>query len=611
MINEIYEFGGFKLDLREKRLSKNGQAIELKPKIFDVLAVLVERNGELVSHEELMELVWADTYVDESNLRYCIHNLRKALGNGFITTIPKRGYRLNADVVRANRQPIASPQPAVEHRDPIETGSGFSLLSTLSQRKALIGILLLIAAGALLLVVSWYYNSKPDAAFGVERLAVLPFTPIGEKETDTQAGLTDALITNLSKIKQFKVLPLNSVRKFVGRDFDALSAASELGSDAVLSGTYRFDDEHIRVTATLARTQDGEVLWTDTFTTDKKTGPAEIENSIALRLSRLISLKVDDFVEGNSLKGKALNPEAVEDYLSARKFWKVSELTRRAEIIGLYEKAVSLEPRWALAHSGFAEAMVSRDSTKTDWPRAEQLALKAIELDASLSAPHSVLGMIYSERDWNWSEAEKQFKQAIALDPDYAPNRLRYSTFLRLHRRFAEARAEIDRALELEPFAPLYYGSQCELYRFDKKPTEALASCRQARDLEPVYWRTTKALHWLYIENKMYDDLGRSLAGKIPPEILRAIAEDHDLRPYWEFTLSDFQKRHQTDPRPISLAKTYVMLGDTANALTYIEQALQGDHEQDLPIMNADPTYDPIRGEPRFVAVMQKIGMQN
>ena len=619
MNKKIYEFDLFLLDLEQKRLQRSGQAVSLQPKVFDLLVFLVEKRGELVSRDDLMQAVWADTFVEESNLRFCIHALRKALGKNadgkdYIETIPKRGYRFTAETSEKSSEIVPDKTAEAEILEETPTPK-LVQKNSFAKRHWLIGISAFSLICLLILAFVWQKSNLQTTknALGFNSLAVLPFSAISENGGDLQIGLADAMITNLSKIKHLKVLPIASVRKFAGQNFDALATGRELKADAVLSGSYRFDGENVRITANLLRVSDNATLWTETFTAQQKSG-LELENALALRTSRLLWLKIAEAEDEQNFAGQNINAEAVQNYLAARRIGRTGELFRRTEMLGHFQKAIALEPNWALAQVGFGEALLSSDQLSTEWTSAEQAANKSIELDALLAPPHTILGDVFQWRDWNWDKAEDEFKKSLSLDPNYAPTHHKYSEFLRIERRFAEAEEEIKKALELEPFSPLYYASLCEVYYFDRKFDQALNACRYSQQIEPNFWRADKLLFWIYVQKKMFAELGELVLGKLSVDekakhpLTKAIAEN-DLRSYWQSSIERDLARYKDAPRPMTLAMTYLQLGEKEKALDYLEQALE-QRFQWLPRANVDSVFDPIRGEKRFAEIIRKVGLQ-
>lgn len=619
MNKKTYEFGEFSLDLSEKLLLKTGQTVSLQPKVFDLLVCFVERQGELVTRDELMKAVWKDTFVEETNLRFCIHSLRKALGKNsegkdYIETLPKRGYRFLAETSPKTVEPDQEKNQIIEEIKTEEISIPPKIEREWNSQNKIIAALAVILSFSGIVFGVWQIFLKqktPQNITEFQALAVLPFEAVGENQNDLQIGLADALITNLGKLKQLKVLPLASVRKFSGQNFNATDAGKEIGADAVLSGTYRFDGENVRVTLNLSRVADGETLWTETFAANRKNN-LDLENSVALRTARLLSLKIADIEDENSLKGVNRNAEAVQNYLSARKIWRTGELNRRKEMIGLFEKTIELEPNWALAYASFAEALVASDQFEVDWEKAEQNAKKALELDDVLASPHIVLGEKYKWREWNWEAAENEYKRAIVLEPENTSARQKYSNLLRYQRRFAEAETQIAEAVKIEPFSPLFRCSYCELYYFDDKSDKALTECNFARQIEPDFWWTPKLLYWIYVKRKMYPEIDEMILGKLSPAekaahpLTKAIAEN-DLRPFFQQRIDELSKREVVNS--FMLAMHYLLIDDREKAIENLEISLK-ERNRALPSANCEPIFAAVRNDKRFVEIMKKVGVQ-
>ena len=622
MNKKTYEFGDFTLDPEQKRLLREGQSVPLQPKVFDMLTAFVEKQGQLISREELMKAVWADTYVEETNLRFCIHALRKALGEGYVETIPKRGYRFVAEVREKSPEPLPESLPELIAED--ETSKDEILKSNVPPEIGktqntkpiwLVGISIVSIVCLLILAVAWQKNKTepPPNALGVNTLAVLPFASVGETDAALQMGLADAMITNLSLIKQLKILPVGAVRKYAGQNFDSLQTGRELNADAVLEGSYRYENEDVRVTARLLRVSNGETLWTETFTANKLSN-LQVENLISLRTARLLWLKFAQTENENALSSVKVNPEAKENYLAGRRIWQSQELKRREEMMRLFQKAIELAPDWSLAYSGLAEAALNEDTFSTDWKTAEQSARRAVELDDANAQAHTALGQIYHRRDWDWVSAKKSFKKALESNPNYAHAHHEYASLLMIQRRFVEAEAEMKRAVEAEPFSPFYHASLCELYSFDHRFEEGLKQCEYAGNIEPEFWRTRKQLFWIYAQKQMYSEMSAMTLGKLSENerakspLTKAIAEN-DLRPFWQSLIDERLKPKTGASNSLALSIFYLQIGEKERALDYLEQSFN-ERETLLPTANADSVFDSIRNEERFKNVMRKIGLQ-
>ncbi len=615
---KTYEFGEFRLDLDGKRLLRLGQRVSLQPKVFDMLVFFVRNHGALVSRDELMNAVWKDTFVEESNLRFCIHALRKALGKNadgkdFVETVPKRGYRFTAEVSEKSDENLSEnitvPADSAE-KPPIVVKKKQS-----AKRFWLIGISAFSIIFLLVLAFAWRKTETSSQANSpqINSLAVLPFLPINENEGNLQTGLTDALITNLSKVKNLKVLPLAAVQKYSGRNFDALTAGRELRAERILEGSYRFDGENVRVTAKVLRVANGETLWTEIFTAKRK-GNLELEQAIALRAARLFSQKFAPDEDEIMLQNKNLPPEAVENYLAGRRIWQTRALRRHEEMIKHFEKTIALAPDWTFGFSGLAEALLNDDSYSTGWEPIEQATRRALELDASNAQAHTAQAQIYFFKYWDWENAEKSFKKALELNPNYAHAHNQYGVLLSIERRFVEAEAEIKKAIEAEPFSPFYNASLCELYYFDRRFDEALSACYYAENLEPDFWRVRKNLFQIYTQKKMFPEMSEMVFRKLSDaeksaHPLTAAIAANDLRPFWQSLIKESLGSKNSARNSFSLANSYAQIGEKEKALTYLEMAFE-QHDDYLPSVNADPSFDPVRNEKRFIELMSKMRLR-
>ena len=614
---KTYQFGEFRLDLDGKRLLRHGQTVSLQPKVYDMLVFFVENHGALISRDDLMKAVWKDTFVEESNLRFCIHALRKALGKtadgkDFIETIPKRGYRFTAEVGETSAENNTEKFAAelAGKTMPPETAAK----PQFGKRYWLIGISVFSILCLLVLAVAWRESNLQSQKNSTEtkQLAVLPFEALNDIDGDFQIGLTDAMIMNLSKIKSLKVLPIASVSQYAGQKFDALTVGKELRADSVLSGSYRSDDANIYVTLYLQQVANGEILWTETFTAKRKSN-SEIGQAIALRAARLYSLKFGQTPDAASAANVGLPAEAVQNYLSGRRIWQSRELRRHEEMIKNFEKTIELAPGWSYGYSGLAEALLNDDSYLTGWEAIERATRRAVALDAANPGAHTAQAQIYFLKNWDWEASEKSFKKAFELDPEYAHAHHQYGVSLSFQRRFVEAESELKKAIEAEPFAPLYRASLCELYYFDQRYDEALSECSTAQNIEPDFWRTRKNLFQIYVQKKMYPQMSEMVLGKLSEaekasHPLTAAVAANDLRPFWQHSINEILNSKNRERNSYLLASFYVRIGEREKAFDNLEKAL-AQHDDYFPTINADPVFDPIRQEPRFAELLSKIGL--
>jgi DNA-binding winged helix-turn-helix (wHTH) protein/tetratricopeptide (TPR) repeat protein len=588
MPHKIYEFNNFRVDISQKNLRKDGDIVPIQPKVFDVLAVLIEKNNELISRDDLMKAVWGETFVEESSLRLCIHNLRKIFDGNYIETVPKRGYRFNAEVREI------SPEPReTEKTLPVNLNETAPLKSGKSYQKYFIATVALISFFGIISTYLFWANSSNK----LEKMtiAVLPFIKVGEK-TEKNLPLANAIITQLSKLKDFRILPID---------------ASGSNADAILQGSLQQENNVVKVSANLQNTTTKEIIWTENFDVkiDKEIG---LETTISARLARLFSQKMVEFDDDKSAKLEKVSPEALNSYLSARKIWHARDLGRGEEMRSLLAKTINLEPNWALAHAANAEAFLIDDFTVTNYTKAEEVALNALEIDKNQVGALTVLGQVAINRDWDFAKAESFYRQAITLNPNYASTYHTLGKLLTVKRNFVESEKMLKKALEIEPFSPLFNTSLCESYYYDSKPDQALKQCEFALQLEPDFWLAKKHLFWIYVQKKMAKKVAEMVLSKYSAEEKEKLPfaktlQEGSLEDYWRHYFANLRKsdesHHYTD------SMMYIQLNETEKALDSLEKATE-EKEWLAFRLNSDPIFEVIREEPRFVSLLKKINLK-
>ena len=616
MQGKIYQFEDYLLDVSEQRLQKNGADIQLTPKVFGVLTVLLDRHGQLVSRDELMKEVWHDTFVEETNLRYCIHALRKAFDQDLIETVPKRGYRFNAAVRTYAREDFikkyAGLKPAEEPQkiDAAPANNGYSK----TVRLAGIAVLILITGFTL-------YYFRPKTAQSEQRqpllsVAVLPFQVIGENSeqaAEIQKGLSDSLIFNLGKIRDLKVSPEKDVREYFGKEFEPAAVGRKLSAEEVLTGTYRIENNLVRVNVALLRASDGAPQWTQTFTVREAT-QIETESAVSLPIARQVGLKIARLRDEERIKEAKIGEELKSNYLTAREIMRLGDFNRRREASELFEKILAAEPDWALANAGYAEASVLTHGGATACRNAPELADKALRIDASMVEAYAVLGLCH-QYNYDWKSAEQVYRKAIQTNPEYARTYHEYALMLDFQRRFSEAEANFKKAVELDPFSPDIHTAFCQHYYYDKNFGEALAQCFEARKIDPEFWMVPKKLHWIYVAQGRFDEVfklhyGNLTESDVAKNPSAKLLSEGNIKKFWETgiesRLSDPRKRAS----PFAIATFYTQLGEKDKALEFLEKEYETEYcKCNLPTANSDPIFDTLRKEERFIALMKKINL--
>jgi DNA-binding winged helix-turn-helix (wHTH) protein/tetratricopeptide (TPR) repeat protein len=416
-----YEFGSFRVDAQRHLLLREGEVIQLAPKVFETLLILVRSGGRVLRKSELMETIWPDTFVEESNLAQHIFLLRKILGeekneHRYIVTVPGIGYRFVAPVKVSETHDHTRTQAAEEGME----------------------------------VDVW-----PPAS-----LAVLPFKTVLAAEGDEVlgVGIADALIMKLSALRLVRVRPTTAVLKYAGATQDALLAGRELGVDTLLDGYYQRHGEQIRVSVQITRVRDGMTLWAARFD-ESFTNFFAIQDSVSEQVVRRLELELSGSEQKQLRKNYTVNPEAFRAYIKGRYFWnrRTPEGLRKGLEYG--REAVALDPAYAAAYVALADtynllgAQHSVMPPGEAFPKARAAAERALEIDPQLAEAYASLAFGAYCFDWDWSAAESHFQTAIDLKPNYATAHHWYGEFLSAARRFEESIASLRHALALDPLS--------------------------------------------------------------------------------------------------------------------------------------------------------------
>jgi DNA-binding winged helix-turn-helix (wHTH) protein/TolB-like protein len=468
---KIREFGKFRLDIEQKILWHSGKTVAMPLKELEVLCLLVENDGRLVTKNELVGRLWADSFVGENNLSRHIYLLRKMLADfgadkNLIKNIPRRGYRFTGEV---REVPLAEfiverhtrTQTVIEFEErekgrKEETEKKTLFLKLFSSPLLLFSLSLLLAAGAFFGYQKW---AAAAAAPEIKSIAVLPFKTIdADPENEHRGlGLTDILITRLSNIRELTVRPTNAVLSL--ENADSILAGQKLNADAVLEGAvYRVGDK-VRVTARLVRVADGTTIWNGQFE-KLRVDEMRLQDEIALQITEVLRLNLNSTEKNALTKRLTKNPDAFELYQKGRYEWNKRSWAGMIEAERLFRNAIDRDPEFALAYTGLADTMV----TQSNRMETELAILKALEIDPDLAEAHASLGFFRIFHQWNWPAAEESLKKSIALNPNYATAYHWYAQVLTIQGRHEEAKAAMRRALEINPLSHNFLADLGQIY---------------------------------------------------------------------------------------------------------------------------------------------------
>ena len=646
----LYEFGEFRLDTAERLLLRKGEPVSLPPKVFDTLVVLVEHSGHLLNKDQLMKEVWPDAFVEDVNLSVNISALRKVLGASadgghYIDTVPKRGYRFVAHV----RELEGESDDLVVHSqirarivsEELETSTtpgrpepaGANTLSAtpwLTRRRSIVPV----ALGASVLVLGltiaavFFHNSGRGSGIStpvskMNSMAVLPLKPLGQASENQylELGIADDLITRLSHLKQVVIRPTGAVRKYTDAAQDPVAAGKELQVDSVLDGTIQKLGDRIRVTLRLVSVSDGRALWSGKFEENARDIFA-VEDSISEQVAEALTPQLTGEERKLLTKRGTESPEAHDAYLKGRYFWnkRTSDGLRKA--IDYFQRAIDVEPNYALAYSGLADCyalLYDYDDLAANIavPKARAAALKAIQIDNTLAEPYCSLGYIESIHDWNWQAAEKEFKAANDLNPHYATGHHWYALALAFEGRFDESLQEIKRAQELDPFSLPINANMGRILHFRREYDQAIRQLQYTLELDSNFLGAHYKLAEVYATTGRYQEAAAEyekwaeLDGN--KELATALGKGYAQSGYpgamqmWLNTLQEQSKQGAVSP--YALAVVNLDLGKTDQALSWLEKAAD-DRASWIILIKADPKFDSLRKEPRFKDLLRREGLE-
>jgi TolB-like protein/Flp pilus assembly protein TadD len=489
----------------------------------------------------------------------------------------------------------------------------------------------LIIAAALLVLIAGsavFYNARRSAsttaAMGQKRIAVLPFKPLLPESRDQvlEFGMADTLIAKLSNSRKIIVSSLNAVRKFTALEQDAAAAGRELQVNSVLEGNVQKVGDRIRVSARLINVPDGASLWAGTFD-EKFTDVFAVQDAISQKVADALALRLNQEENKRLAKRYTDNVEAYQLYLTGRYHWSKLTPPDIRKGIGFLQQAIDLDPDYALAYAGLATAnralaMNADVPTKDCLPQAKAAAIKAIELDDSLAEAHSALSFGLIWYDWDWAAAEKEAKRALALNPNSAMSHFAYAHILSDEGHHPEAVAGIARARELDPVFLLIRALEGMILHHAGRNDEALTRLQKALELDPNFWVSHLMLGKVYAQQRKYPEAiaeftkakelshGNSEAiGSIG--YVEALAGDKEKARAVLDELKALSSQRYIPPSNVGLV--YNGLGNQSEALSSLERACD-ERDARVTLLKVDPRWDSLRGNPRFVAILKRIGLQ-
>jgi TolB-like protein/DNA-binding winged helix-turn-helix (wHTH) protein/Tfp pilus assembly protein PilF len=631
-------FGDFEVDLHTGDLRKHGHRIRLQEKPFQILSLLLERAGEVVTRDELRQRLWpADTFVDfDANLNTSLNRLRQALGDtaneqNFIRTIPRQGYRFIAAITKVEESVEAqaphseaaeasvAQEPAPQSRARAGSFSSPGLRFVLAA-----GMLLAIAVGAVA-YFRWAGHSA-EAGRNPERgtILVMPFEDLsGDPSQDyVSDGLTDEMITRLGEIspQHLNVIARSTAMQYKGAHKTIGEIAREQHIDYILEGSFRRQGDRVRITAQLFNARDQGSLWTEDYERNAS-DLFSIQREVADRIAHSLSLELLAPPVRPATGTNPVDAEAYDDYLKG-----LFELNKRTpadlqKSIVYFGQASQKDPQFAPAYAALAYSY----STAAGWtylspteayPKAKVAAQKALALDDSLADSHLALAEVLHDYDWDWSGAEKEYLRGLELNPSSGVGHKLYAEYLTHAGRYQEALAEIRKAQQLDPSSLITNSFVCFVYLHAREYDNAIKECKKDIELDPRFMPAHDWLGISYLFTGRYQEAAAEFKKALDLSsnanyFLTALALTNGLqgeKAEAKKILGELKLRGtQTYVSPFGLADVYISLGDKEQALAMLEQAVR-ERSADLMFLADAPEFDVLHDDPRFKAMEDRIG---
>jgi TolB-like protein/DNA-binding winged helix-turn-helix (wHTH) protein/Tfp pilus assembly protein PilF len=644
--------GLFEIDLASGELRKNGRRLSLQEQPFRVLAMLLERPGEIVTRQDLQARLWpADTYVGfDEGLNTAIRKLRTAFGDSagnprFVETLPRRGYRFIAPVTEAAANDLSTivdvTGPKENDDATVSSGQAVSTLDLVlapggwswpGKTAVLVTALLILAltVATYMMRTRRYADSAPAKR---AMLAILPFKNLSNdpKQEYFSDGLTEETITDLGQLspENLGVIARTSAMAYKRTDKTISQIGRELGVDYILEGSVRREGGKARVSAQLIRVSDQTHVWAQNY--DRELADMlDVQNDLGRSIAEQVSANLTPQQEVELSKKHSVNPEAYDLYLKGRFYWNQRTPDAVKESIRYFQEATAKDPNFASAYAGLADAwnfsnILGVHLPRESRPQAREAATRAIQLDPLLAEAHAALGMEKSHYEFDFPGAEREFLKALEVNPNSPYAHLFYSNcFLMPMGRKAQAIAENKRAIEIDPLSLPINNFMGMTYMFAGDNENAYRQFRHTIAMDPSFPLAHEYFSWLLLTMGRYEEAIKEheksevLTGSSPEEaaakatVMETAFKNGGEKGFWQKHLElelEASKQPGLYPSPGDLAAAYAGAGQTDKAFGWLEKAYEAREGEGLTGLKYEPWYKNLRSDPRFSALLRKIGL--
>lgn len=566
---------------------RENKVVPITPKLFDILLLLVENSGSLITKETLLEKIWPNAFVEEANLSVNVASLRKTLGNDhqYIETVPKGGYRFVAAVRRLQPNENISSPPAAK----------------LAKEKL---------------------ANNVETAGQLKSLAILPFDNGSENPAAEylSEGLTESIINNLSQLSALRVVARNSVFRYKNSKLSASAIARHLGVHLVVSGRILQLADRIIIRTELVDMSSERQLWGGQFHR-RLSDVLAVQQEISEEVSKALEFQLTREERNRLTKHYTDNSEAYHLYLKGRYHWNKFNQVGLRTAVEFFVQAIDIDPTYALAYAGLADCYYRMSNvyapSSEAMPKAKASAIKALDIDPNLSEGHAALGLAKLFYELDWPGAESAFRRAIEINPQYSTAHQRLGLYFSLLTRFEDAAREYELARQIDPLSQhLAYGLAL-MFFLARDYERALSEVQTTLEMDSNYVPT------LYLLGRTYEQLGKidqavEVFEKIlalndsAPTFLAALGHVHAIsgkKHEAKRILEQLRERaRHSYVSSYCFAVIHLALGDRDEALSCLERAFEERSEM-MTWLKIDPHLDEIRSYPRFRELMHRAGL--
>ena len=604
-------FGVYTVDLSAGELTKYGTRVRLQDHPLRILVSLLRDPGAVVSREELRQQLWPNgTFVDfDHGISSAVNKLRAALGDTaanpkFIETVGRRGYRF----IYPATEMVSEINPSV----PMETvvPGSFSLRNHKRWIAAVI-------VGLAIAVVTTLYLSR-NAPMQIRSVAVLPLKNLSNSADEEffSEGLTEELTTKLASLPGLRVIARSSVMRYKDTRMTVPEIARELHVDALVEGSVLRVGERVRITVQLIDASSQRYLWAESYEREQK-DIIDLQNEVTRRVAEKIRLSLNPDDRDRLKRPQAIDPQAHDDYLRGRSYLNRRTIEDLSMAAQYFQRASDRDPEFAQAYAGLADAYAlaaaySLDPPQQNIEKARSAALKALELDNRLAEAHTSLALIYQNYDWNWTEAEKEYRKAIALNPSYATAHHWYAEFLAFMGRFDESQSEFARARQLDPFSLIIRADNAVCLYYARQYDASIQEFQAVQAIDPNFPRG-HIIADVYAQQGKYEEAIAAAKNTLPRNSIWVVsrlatysAKSGNRKASLKLLHSLEKKYRGKNMNPGPLLGPYLALGKKDKVLAALQQSYE-EHYTVIDWLKVDPAFDPLRQDPEFRALLQRV----